>query len=81
MTIRKEIATLRAAWNWGEPMQLSAGRFPSKGLRYPKADEKAPFMTMAEIERQIPNRGRSTPRLAAGGDPATLWTAQDLPAR
>lgn len=70
VTIRKEIATLRAAWNWGEPMELTSGRFPSKGLRYPKADEKPPFMTMAEIERQI----------AAGGDPATLWEALYLQA-
>ncbi len=65
VTIRKEIATLRAAWNWGEPMDLTEGKFPNRGLRYPKADEKPPFMTMAEIERQI----------AAGGDPAVLWEA------
>ena len=70
VTIRKEIATLRAAWNWGEPMDLTSGKFPSKGLRYPKADEKPPFMTMAEIERQI----------AAGGDPDTLWEALYLQA-
>ena len=65
VTIRKEMATLRAAWNWGEPMELTSGRLPTKGLRYPKADEKLPFMTMAEIERNI----------AAGGDPAVLWEA------
>jgi integrase len=70
VTIRKEIATLRAAWNWGEPMALTSGRFPSQGLRYPKADEKPPFMTMAEIKRQI----------AAGGDPDTLWEALYLQA-
>ncbi len=70
VTIRKEIATLRAAWNWGEPMDLTSGRFPSKGLRYPKADEKPPFMTMEEIGRQI----------AAGGDPDTLWEALYLQA-
>ncbi len=70
VTIRKEVATLRAAWNWGEPMELTLGRFPSQGLRYPKADEKPPFMTMAEIERQI----------AAGGDPDTLWEALYLQA-
>jgi hypothetical protein len=63
VTIRKEIATLRAAWNWGEPMELTSGKFPNRGLRYPKADEKPPFMTMAEIKRQ----------LAAGGDPDVLW--------
>jgi integrase len=70
VTIRKEVATLRAAWNWGEPMELTTGRFPSKGLRYPKADEKPPFMTMAEIERQI----------AGGGEPETLWEALYLQA-
>jgi integrase len=53
VTIRKEIATLRAAWNWGEPMGLTSGKFPNRGLRYPKGDEKPPFMTMAEIERQL----------------------------
>jgi len=62
-TIRKEVASLRAAWNWGEPMDLTSGRFPNRGLRYPKADEKPPFMTMAEIHRQI----------AGGGDPDMLW--------
>ncbi len=70
VTIRKEIATLRAAWNWGGPMELTAGPFPSKGLRYPKADEKPPFMTIEEIERQI----------AAGGDEKTLWEALYLQA-
>ncbi len=70
VTIRKEVATLRAAWNWGEPMGLTSGKFPNRGLRYPKADEKPPFMTMAEIERQ----------LAAGGDPDTLWEALYLQA-
>jgi integrase len=44
-------------------MDLTAGNFPSKGLRYPKSDEKPPFMTMAEIERQI----------AGGGKAAVLW--------
>jgi integrase len=65
VTIRKEISTLRAAWNWGDPMGLTEGKFPNRGLRYPKADEKPPFMTMAEIERQI----------AAGGDPTVSWEA------
>ena len=70
VTIRKEIATLRAAWNWGEPMELTEGKFPNRGLRYPKADEKPPFMTMAEIERQ----------LEGGGNPETLWEALYLQA-
>lgn len=56
-TIKKEIVTLRTAWNWAEKMGLVTGRFPYHGLRYPKSDEKPPFQTIDEIER----------RLAAGG--------------
>jgi integrase len=58
-TIRKEIVTLRTAWNWAARMGLVAGRFPNDGLRYPKLDEKPPFMTRAEIERQIAVGGLS----------------------
>jgi integrase len=50
-TIRKEIAGLRAAWNWARNMGLATGDFPARGLVYPKADEPPPFMTRAEIER------------------------------
>jgi integrase len=52
-TIKKEIVTLRTAWNWAVKMELVAGRFPNDGLRYPKLDEKPPFMTREEVERQI----------------------------
>ncbi len=68
-TIKKEIVTLRTAWNWAAKMGLVAGRFPNDGLRYPKLDEKPPFMTREEIERQI----------AAGGlteaQKKELWNA------
>lgn len=60
VTIRKEIATLRAAWNWGCRSNLAVGQLPNRGLRYPKAQEKPPFMTREEIERQI--------RLGAGDE-------------
>jgi integrase len=52
-TIRKEIVTLRTAWNWGLKMNLVSAAFPSHGLRYPKATEKPRFQTFAEIDRQI----------------------------
>ncbi len=52
-TIKKEIVTLRTAWNWAVKMKLVTGRFPYDGLRYPKSAEKPPFLTRAEIERQI----------------------------
>jgi integrase len=63
VTIRKEVDTLRTAWNWSARMGLVAGEFPAKGLVYPKEREKLPFMTREEIER----------RLKAGGDPEELW--------
>ncbi|MDX2036810.1 MAG: site-specific integrase [Isosphaeraceae bacterium] len=68
-TIKKEIVTLRTTWNWGVRMGFVTGRFPNAGLRYPKEDEKPPFMTWREIER----------RVKAGGltdkDQAVLWDA------
>ncbi len=63
VTIRKEVDTLRTAWNWAARMGMVAGEFPSKGLVYLKEREKLPFMTRAEIDR----------RLGAGGDPDELW--------
>jgi integrase len=63
VTMKKEISTLAAAWNWALHAGLVEGKFPAKGLVYPKEDEKPPFMTWQEIER----------RIAAGGDAAQLW--------
>src|SRR4051794_37850924 len=45
VTLKKEMASLRAAWNWAAHTGLVQGAFPSRGLVYPKADEKPPFMT------------------------------------
>jgi integrase len=63
-TIRAEIVSLRTAWHWGALYyQEPWGKFPSRGLRYPRAKEKPPFMLRAEIER----------RISQGGDAAALW--------
>src|SRR5262249_12642257 len=61
-TLRKEVSSLRAAWNWGASMGLVSGPFPGRGLRYPKGDEKPAFQTWAEIERQIARGGLSKPQ-------------------
>ena len=66
-TIKKAIVTLRTAWNWGVQTGLVTGRFPSEGLKYPKAKEKPPFQTWAQIERQIKHGGLSE------ADEADLW--------
>jgi integrase len=68
-TIRKEIISLRTTWNWGVRMGLVLGRFPNQGLRYPKTDEKPPFMTFTEIERRIAIGG------LVGKASAELWDA------
>jgi integrase len=52
-TIKKELVTLRTAWNWAEKMGMVTGRFPYHGLRYPKSSEKPPFQTVDEIERRL----------------------------
>ena len=66
-TIRKEITTLGAAWRWATTVPLVEGVFPNRGLRYPKIDEKPPFQTWAEIERQIELGDLSF------GDQSSLW--------
>lgn len=66
VTLKKEMASIRAAWNWAAHMGLVKGHFPSKGLVYPKTDEKPPFMTWAEIERRI------TPTMSKA-EQAELW--------
>jgi integrase len=52
VTIKKAIVTLRTIWNWARHHQLIDRPFPSKGLRYPKGAEKAPFRTFSEVERR-----------------------------
>lgn len=68
-TIRKELASFRAAWNWGVHMGLLSGHFPNRGLVFPKADEKPPFMTWQEIERRIQAGGLTDKQQAE------LWNA------
>jgi len=49
VTLKKEIATFRACWNWAAHGGLVRGVFPGKGLRFPKEEEKEPFRTFADI--------------------------------
>jgi len=57
VTLKKEMASFRACWNWGIEASLLTGRFPNKGIKYPKTAEKPPFQTWEEIERQIARGG------------------------
>ena len=53
VTLKKELATVRACWNWAVQSGILKGTFPGKGLRFPKEEEKEPFRTFAEIEAII----------------------------
>ncbi|QEL14848.1 tyrosine-type recombinase/integrase [Limnoglobus roseus] len=67
VTLRKEMSTVRAVWNWGVRVQLIEGAYPGRGLTYPKGDEKPPFQTRDEIERKIARGGLTA------GQARELW--------
>jgi integrase len=56
-TIRKEITAMGGAWGWAGYSGLVRVGYPSKGLKYPRAEERLRFQTRAEIERQIARGG------------------------
>ncbi len=56
-TIRKEVATFRALWNWAVTQEMLSGTFPCKGIVYPKQSEKPPFQTKTQIERRTEREG------------------------
>ncbi len=58
-TIKKEIATLCAVWNWAAHLKYLSGPAPVKGLVFPKGKEKPRFQTWDEIERVIERGGMS----------------------
>ncbi|MGD9724444.1 MAG: tyrosine-type recombinase/integrase [Pirellulales bacterium] len=63
-TIRKELITLKTAWNWARHAGVLKTAFPLKGVKFPKTQEKPPFQTRAEIERQIARGGLSDAEVA-----------------
>lgn len=62
-TIKKEIVSLRTAWNWARRQLGLAEEFPGSGLDFAKTEESLPFMTWEEAER----------RIGAGDDPGKVW--------
>jgi integrase len=62
-TIKKEIISLRTAWNWARRHLGLAEEFPGTGLDYAKVEQSLPFMTWDEAEA----------RMAAGDDPEKVW--------
>ena len=62
-TIKKEVVTLRTAWNWGRRQLGIVPEFPGAKLDYAKTHEALPFMTWDEAER----------RVKAGDDADAVW--------
>jgi integrase len=62
-TIKKEMVSLRTAWNWARRHLGLTDEFPGTGLDFAKIDEHLPFMTWEEAEH----------RIAAGDDPDQVW--------
>lgn len=58
-TLRKEITSFRAVWNWARMAKLIGLEYPNDGLVFPKSDEKPPFATYQEIETRIARGGLS----------------------
>lgn len=59
VTLRKELASFRACFNWAVQTGLLTGTFPNRGLRFPKGEDKRPFMTWEEIDRRVTRGGLS----------------------
>lgn len=76
-TLKKEVASVRAAWNWGVRIDLVAGPFPGRGLTYPKADERPPFQTRDEILRKVARGGLAADEVRALWD-CLFLTKPDL---
>jgi integrase len=62
-TIRKEMISLRTAWNWARRALGLTEPFPGSQLEYRKTVEPLPFMTWEEAEQ----------RIDAGDEPETVW--------
>jgi integrase len=62
-TIKKEIVSLRTAWNWARRHLDLKEEFPGTGLDFAKIEESLPYMTWDEAEH----------RIEAGDDPEKVW--------
>ena len=51
--LKKEVATLRACWDWAAHGEFVKGVFPGRGLRFPNEEGTEPFRIFAEIEAII----------------------------
>lgn len=66
-TIRKELGTFGALWNWAKTEGFVDADFPRKGLLFPKQTNKPAFQTWGQIQKQISENGLTD------SDAAPLW--------
>jgi integrase len=69
-TIKKEIVSLRTAWNWARRQLNLVEAFPGTSLDFAKVEEALPFMTWSEAEARI-----------AAGDSGDVWDCVYLTTR
>lgn len=67
VTIRKELATLRASWNWALDMRMLTASLPGRGLIYPKTDEKPPSRPARRSSNRSPAAASRRERSAGSG--------------
>jgi integrase len=75
-TIKKEVATFRAVWNWGKLHGIVTGDAPTRGLRNEKEDEKPPYLTWKQIEQRIKQGGLATDEVGRLWDTLFLRAAE-----
>jgi integrase len=65
VTIRKEITTLRAVFNWAKHAKLVQGEIPSRGLKFPKGKEKPPYTSFKQVLKRS--------KVASDDEASELW--------
>ena len=59
VTIKKELATLKTVWNFGLASGLLHVPYPVSKLKFPKSEEKLPFISYQEILRRTKGKESS----------------------
>jgi integrase len=61
-TIRMELDSLKACWNWVRAQGLLAFECPTRGLKFPRVRELPPFQTRSQIEAALAREPEASPR-------------------
>jgi integrase len=75
-TINKEVSTFGSIWTWATLQDLLTGPCRTRGLKYPKAKDKPPFLTWDEIEAAVSRGGMADEQIGELWDCLFLDTDQ-----